>query len=269
MAQGRASAWEEHPTVAAPAQGARGGGLSPRALRPRSRRRPQREQRLTRREPAPLSSGPRSVLGAGRRDCTWGVGQQGASQNTSLLVIEFGVCHLSFFIWPSACAPHAPQGGSCLERCGIKELGAQVPWQPGPCPVGPAPSVPGADRLVSRRGEGGEDGATRVPCPLPGWAPATACSPSGTRPAVRNRRFTPYLFSHSCFPLPPLFCQKDPGRLTALSSGPSRLPYLPPRPRLLLWGPQSQRPGQSRPRRHSACCMPFCDPAGSGRCCSP
>lgn len=91
--------------------------------------------------------------------------EQGPSQNTSLLVIEFGVCHLSFFIWPSACTPHAPQRGSCPERCGMNELGAQVPWQPGPCPVGLAPSVPGADRSVSRRGEGGEDGAARVPCP--------------------------------------------------------------------------------------------------------
>lgn len=75
MAQGRASAWGGAPTVAAPVRGARGPGLSPRALRPQSRRRPQREQRPTRREPAPLSSGPRSVLGAGPRDCRRGVGQ--------------------------------------------------------------------------------------------------------------------------------------------------------------------------------------------------
>lgn len=138
----------------------------------------------------------------------------------SLLVIEFGVCHLSFFIWPSACTPHAPQGGSCPERHGIKELGAQVPWQPGPCPVGPAPSVPGADRSVSRRGEGGEDGAARVPCPLPGWAPATACSLSGTLPTVRNRRFTPYLFSHSCFPLPPFSAKKIQGSSRLCLLGP-------------------------------------------------
>lgn len=179
-------------------------------------------------------------MGAGRRDCTWGVGQPGGSRGpakTRLCWLLNLVCHLSFFIWPSACTPHAPQGGSCPERCGIKEPGAQVPWQPGPCPVGPAPSVPGADRLVSRRGEGGEDGAARVPCPLPGWAPATACSLSGTLPAVRNRRFTPYLFSHSCFPLPPVFCQKDPGRLTALSSGPSRLPLLATQAQAAARGP--------------------------------
>lgn len=273
MAQGRASAWGGAPHSCSPSAG----GKRLRLISPCP---PPAVQEAATEGAETDAAGARSPLfrpkkRVGCRPKRLHVGsgtawwEQGASQNTSLLVIEFGVCHLSFFIWPSACAPHAPQGGSCLERCGIKELGAQVPWHPGPCPVGPAPSVPGADRLVSRRGEGGEDGATRVPCPLPGWAPATACSPSGTLPAVRNRRFTPYLFSHSCFPLPPLFCQKDPGRLTALSSGPSRLPYLPPRPRLLLWGPQSQRPGQSRPRRHSACCMPFCDPAGSGRCCSP
>lgn len=187
--------------MAAPARGARGRGLSPRALRPQSRRRPQREQRPTRREPAPLSSGPRSVLGAGRRDCRRGVGQPGGSRGPAKTclcwLLNSGVSpfllDLAKCMYPP-CSPGRELPGEVWDRRarGPGSLAAR------PLPRGTCPSVP-----VSRRGEGGEDGAARVPCPLPGWAPATACSLSGTLPPVRNRGVTPNLSSHSCFSFPP------------------------------------------------------------------
>lgn len=44
------------------------------------------------------------------------LGGAGGCQNMSLLVIEFGVCHLSFLTWPGACTPHAlPREGAPAE----------------------------------------------------------------------------------------------------------------------------------------------------------
>lgn len=157
--------------MAAPARGARGRGLSPRALRPQSRRRPQREQRPTRREPAPLSSGPRSVLGAGRRDCRRGVGQPGGSRGPAKTclcwLLNSGVSPFLLDLAKCMYPPHAPQGGSCPERHGIKEPGAQAPWRPGPCPGGPALQF---QELTGRSAGGQRAGRTelpefRVPCP--------------------------------------------------------------------------------------------------------
>lgn len=173
--------------------------------------------------------------------------------------------------------PVLPREGAARRRGGLRVRGpGSLAARPLPC--GTCPSVPGADRCVSRQGEGGEDGAARVPCPLPRSAPATACSLSGSLPAVRSPGFTPYLSTHSCLPLPPhLICSAKKtqrgSRLCLLSSHTCGedlgLPLLPPRPRLMLWGSRSQRYGQSWPRWHCVCHLSFCGPAGSGRWCSP
>lgn len=112
VAQGRASAWGGAPHSCSPSAGGKRPRLVSRALCPWSRRQPQRESRDRRSGSPPLFC-PRSVLSSGRRDCTLGVGQRGGSRGPAkicLLVIEFGVCHLSSFTWPNACTPHAPQG---------------------------------------------------------------------------------------------------------------------------------------------------------------
>lgn len=106
-----------------PGEPQRGGGRPrpPPSLHLRSRRcHGGSLDRLTQRGPAPLSSGPRSEFGAGQRDCRLGGGtawgKQGACQNMSLLVIEFGVYHLSFLTWPNACTPYTlPREGAPAE----------------------------------------------------------------------------------------------------------------------------------------------------------
>lgn len=90
----------------------------------------------------------------------------------SLLVIEFGVCHPSFLAWLSACtttttAPMLPREGAARRRGGLRARGpGSLAARPLPC--GTCPSVPEADRCVSRQGE--SVGKTelpefRVPCP--------------------------------------------------------------------------------------------------------
>ena len=112
----RPGAWGGAPPQSQPpAQGQGGAQASSPSLHLRSRRcRTGSLDRLTRRGPAPLSSGPRSEFGAGRRGPHAGGGavweEQGACQSTSPSVTEFGVCHLSSLTWPSACTPSPSPG---------------------------------------------------------------------------------------------------------------------------------------------------------------
>lgn len=221
MARGRASAWGGAPHSCSPSAGGKRPRLIPPCLRP--------EVQEAATEGAETNAAgarsplfrPRSVLGAGRRDCTRGVGQPGGSRGpatTCLLVIEFGVCHLSSLTWPSACTPHAPQGGSCPERWGIRARG------PGSGSQDPTLwELPLSSSQQAGRGWGGRTCQSSV-CPAWLWAPATACSLMGTLPTVRSRGCTLYLCPHTLlFPssLSYVFCQKGPVRLTAVSSGPS------------------------------------------------
>lgn len=112
---------EEHPTVAAPARGARGRGSSPvpSAHGPGGGHRGSRE-RPTRREPPSLL--PKKRVGFRPKRLHAGSGtawRGGGGQNTSLLVTEFGVCHLSFLTWPSACAPALPREGAARRGGGV------------------------------------------------------------------------------------------------------------------------------------------------------
>lgn len=170
VARGRASAWGGAPHSCSPSAGGKRPRLIPPCLRPEVQEAATEGAETDAAGACSPLFRPRSVLGAGRRDCTRGVGQPGGSRGpatTCLLVIEFGVCHPSFLTWPSACTPDASQGGSCPERWGIRTRGpGSLAARTLPC--GNCPSIPGADRSVSRRGEGGEDGPARVPCALPG-----------------------------------------------------------------------------------------------------
>lgn len=151
----------------------------------------------------------------------------------SLLVIEFGVCHLSFLTWPSACSPYSlPREGAVQrgapQRWRTEEAGAPAPALGGlPVASRSLPgSLPGAAGPVGRQGEGGRDGAIRVPVPTglrPQHLPLHAVL-LGTLPGCEEPRTShvpvPRLPKspppHSC-------CQIDPVRILARSSGPSSL----------------------------------------------
>lgn len=129
----------------------------------------------------------------------------GACQNMSLLVIEFGVCHLSFLTWPSACSPYT------LPREGAVQRGAPQRWRTEEART-PAPALGGlsvASRgcLVGRQGEGGRDGAIRVPVPAglhPQHLPLHAVH-LGTLPGYEEPRTPPVpVLSPDSLPPPPI-----------------------------------------------------------------
>lgn len=160
--------------------------------------------------------------------------EQGAGQNMSLLVLEFGVCHPSFLAWPSACTPPPmlPREGATRRRGGLTARG------PGSLavrllPCGTCLSVPGADRCV-RQGERGWGGRSCQSSVSPAQLNTCHCmQPVGVPACCEEPRIHPIpvhtLLPSSSSP-PYLFCQKDPVRLTALSSEPSHLwgGYRPP-----------------------------------------
>lgn len=166
----------------------------------------------------------------------------GACQNMSLLVIEFGVCHLSFLTWPSACSPYSlPREGAVQrgapQRWRTEEAGAPAPALGG-LPVA-SRSLPGAARPVGRQGEGGRDGAIRVPVPTglrPQHLPLHAVL-LGTLPGCEEPRT-----SHVPVPRlpksPPPFMlpnrpSEDPGSLFWALISVERIqspPHLPPGP---------------------------------------
>lgn len=209
VAQGRAPAWGGTPHSCSPSAG----GKRPRLVSPCPPPTVQEAategaERPSQREPAPRFR-LRSVLGAGRRDSTRGVGHPGGSRGpatTCLCWLSNSAC-VTLPSWPGQVhVPHPPcsPGRELPGDVGDEQLGVQAPWQSGSCPVGPASQFQELTGVsAGRERGGGEDGAARVPCRLPSSTPATACSLSGSLPAVRSRGFTPYLSTHSCLPLPP------------------------------------------------------------------
>lgn len=242
MARGRLhpGPGEERPCSHSPSVGAGGPG-PPTSLHLRSRRYHGGSlDRLTLRGPAPLSSGPRSEFGAGQRDCT--LGAQGACQNMSLLVIEFGVCHLSFLIWLSACSPYTlPREGAPAEVEDERGGG------PGPCLGGPASQFQGLIGWLAGRERVGRMEPLEFLSPAglhPEHLPLHAACP-GTLPGCEEPRIHPCTCSRFLAPpTPSSFVlpnrpSEDPGSFywALVSVGRIQsLSHLPPGPRLILQG---------------------------------
>lgn len=158
--QGRASAWGGAPHSGSPGAGGKRPRLVSRALRPPAVQEAATEgARETDAAGAP-SLPPKKRVGfrPKRLHAGSGTAWRGRGRpDTSLLVIEPGVCHLSFGLAKCMC-PRTPPGGSCPERWGVRA-------GPRPLPVGSALQ---SQELTGRRAGGvgrPELPEARVPCP--------------------------------------------------------------------------------------------------------